>query len=174
MDTYVIDSDQSTLKWKAQTDHEVNSGEIGIEGGKFFVELGKIVKGFVRLDLDDLKVDNYNQLSGQEEQQLLQALRSESFLDARQFPSAEYRLERLREKQDHALIHGILVWKDRAMGMNFSGDVTMSEKKIHATSEISLDEVNPVAHEQITGNHQGSPIDDIAFKIELTAFPEQV
>ncbi|GEM_PF-3021013 len=172
MKTYIVDEEKSKITWKGTDEKNSNRGELKFNSGKLFAELGEIVEGFVGIDLSSLKVAEDTQMDKENEEKLIEHLKSREFLNTDEFPTAKYKIVKVIEKDGDATIKGVLNLKEEAFGFNFPANVSISDQKFTAEGNFTLQSINPVLKDKITANYDGDPIETIELNFKLEADAE--
>ncbi len=174
MKTYILDQKKSKITWKGKNDEMKNKGELKFANGKFFTELGDIVEGFVGIDFTSLNVADNSALNEQQKKDLVNHLKSEEFLDTKNFPQAEYKIINIVKEAGKTKLKGILNMKDEAYGLNFPVDLDIKERQITAEGDFYLQNINPLLKDEINKDYDGDPINEIELNFKVVAEVQQL
>lgn len=138
---YNFNTSLSSMEWqgkKTLIKDWVDTGTIGVKSGSFEVSDGSISKGNIVVDMNSIKVISNGMHS--KEDMLEGHLKSDSFFDVANFPTAEFVIKKVEKIDDYNYnITGNLTIKGITKEMTFGANIYESLGKVFLNSDITVD-----------------------------------
>ncbi|GBU08340.1 hypothetical protein AwDysgo_16710 [Bacteroidales bacterium] len=134
--SYVLDKDQSILKWKGFKPGGDNHGSLGIESGSLSIDGSTLVSGSFVLDMNAIVCESLTEAEGASK--LVEHLHSADFFDVEKFPTGKFTItnvEELSKDANSALvkISGNLELKGIEKNITFEAQVVKEGDMFTAT-----------------------------------------
>ena len=169
METYILDNEKSTITWTGTNENLTTHGEIKEINGKLFSRFGRIVDGFVEINLNNLLLSDDTKLDKENEEKLIKHLKSSEFLDTKNFPKAEYLIDKVVNENGNSFVRGQLILKDEAYGLNVPVKLSVNKKSVKVEGGFQLPYYNKQIKDTITEGYNGQPIESIKLDFKLIA-----
>ena len=109
---YSVSIEESTIEWQGFKPTGSHSGTIGITSGEFNISNGSIQSGTFLIDMNSIKESEGSaKLEGH--------LKSSDFFDVEKFPTANFEITGLEEKDGQHILSGNLTIKDKTNNISF-------------------------------------------------------
>jgi len=128
-DTYDVNLEASTIEWQGFKPTGSHKGTINITNGSFTTHEGSIQGGSFVIDMNSIKESESNaRLEGH--------LKSADFFEVEKYPTANFEVTGLEEKDGRTMLSGNLTLKDATNNVTFPVTVTSDADVITVTSEV--------------------------------------
>ena len=118
---YIVDIENSVIKWWGSKPTGVHNGTIKISSGSFGVKDGEIVNGKVIIDMNSIKVLDMKE---EKNAKLESHLKAEDFFLTDKHPTATFVLSKVTLTESHNIIDGNLSIKDSTKNISLRLAVT--------------------------------------------------
>lgn len=147
MRIYKIDGNKSKINWSSHVGNVKISGEMNAHDGSLITELGELIEGNVRVDLNSLKILN-SSLDNEELEKLSEHLKSIPLFDSDD-AMANYKIEKIIPNQKEQTIKGMLTFGDLAFGMDIQANIEQTKNEIIAHGKMQASKSNFVFIEEL-------------------------
>ena len=131
--TYKIDAKNSVITWKGFAVVDGHNGTIGISEGVVSFEKGHLKAGNFIIDMGTIAVLD---LEDEEENgDLVGHLKSEDFFDVEKFPTSEFELTDIEEKENKTFLRGNFTLKGTIRNIEFPVVVSKQGKEVTMVSK---------------------------------------
>lgn len=166
-DTYVVDTEQSTVAWLGSKISGSHNGTVDVKSGEIHIEDGQVTGGNFVLDMNTIiSLD----LEGEYKEKLEGHLKSDDFFSVEEFPEASFQITDVKasEVEGELVVSGNLTIKGISKNITFDANVVEStESSFTATADFNIE------REQWEVNYAGNADDliskEINFKLEIVA-----
>jgi len=138
---YVVDGAASTITWKGNKPTGSHNGTIMVAKGKAFVNSGNLEAGSFVIDMSTLISTD---LEGDQKENLENHLKGTvegkegDFFNVNKYPTAEFELTGVSEKDGKTMINGNLRIKDKTNNISFPAKVTIDDDNLMIESETFM------------------------------------
>jgi len=128
-DTYDVNLEESTIEWQGFKPTGSHKGTINITSGSFTTHEGNIQGGSFEIDMSSIKESESNaRLEGH--------LKSADFFEVEKYPSANFEVTGLEEKDGNTMLSGNLTLKDATNNVTFPVTVTNEADVLSVSSDV--------------------------------------
>ncbi len=142
IDTFTVDTSQSTLEWYAEKVTGKHNGTIKFSSGEIKNDHGKLTGSF---EIDMNSILDKDMDSPERRAKLENHLKSADFFDAAKYPKSKFVISSvtpLRPGSQNGATHlvkGMLTIKDKTNEISFDAAISMNDDKVSATGSIVVD-----------------------------------
>ncbi len=128
-DKYIANIEESTIEWQGFKPTGSHKGTINISSGEFNVSNGKISSGSFVIDMNSIEEsENNERLKGH--------LKSADFFEVDQYPTAEFEITGLEDKDGQIVLSGNLTLKDATKNVSIPVTVYNEANVLKISSEV--------------------------------------
>ncbi len=140
INTYLVDADNSQLRWTATKLTGSHWGYVKIKKGEIVLNQKQIISGKIFVDLNSITVEDMGDSPWAEK--LVNHLKSEDFFDVKNFSLASLDLKSSNLKDGSFLINGDLAIKGKTHQINFPAVINFSDSGPIASGQLKIDRTN--------------------------------
>lgn len=130
---FVIDTENSTIRWEGYKPTQTHTGTISVKEGKLSLKDGKIVEGDFVIDMKSIEVTD---MEGEDKERLEAHLMGipegtkDHFFDVKEFPTASFKVTGTSTMDGKTLMVGDLTIKGKTEQVSFPIEVNMADNDV--------------------------------------------